>query len=109
MVVHIAEKENTSSKELPLPNEAEGTILCVVQKIVGAGFAEVICTDNETYMARIPGKMRRKIWIKEGDVILFLPWGTRDKKGEIIHKYEKGDVKTLLEKGLLPRELLEVA
>ncbi|MEM0340053.1 MAG: translation initiation factor eIF-1A [Acidilobaceae archaeon] len=96
------------NKELPLPSENEGTTLCVVKRIVGAGFAEVICANNEMYMARIPGKMRRKIWIKEGDVVLFMPWGTRDNKGEIVHKYEKSDIKALLELGVLPKELLEV-
>ncbi|MEM1927463.1 MAG: translation initiation factor eIF-1A [Acidilobaceae archaeon] len=105
----MIEREGGESKEIPLPSENEGTLVCVVRRIVGAGFAEVVCTDNEIYMARIPGKMRRKVWIKEGDVVLFMPWGTRDKKGEILHKYEKSDIKTLIESGVLPEELLEVA
>jgi len=101
------EEFKEKSRELPLPSSEEGTILCVVQRLIGAGYVEVLCTDNETYMARIPGKMRRKVWIKEGDVILFLPWGTRDKKGDVVHRYEREEVKFLLDSGLISEELLE--
>lgn len=96
-----------SKGDLPLPSEDEGTMLCIVDKVVGAGFVDVICTDGEKYRARIPGKMRRRVWIREGDVVLFLPWGTTDKKGEIVYRYLKDEARKLVEKGLLPEDLLE--
>lgn len=92
---------------MPLPSPEEGTVLCVVRRIVGAGFLEVFCTDDETYMARIPGKMRRKVWIKERDVVLFLPWGTRDKKGEVVYRYERDEVRRLIDMGLISEAMLE--
>ena len=94
-------------KEIPLPSEEEGTMLCVIQRVIGAGFLEVICTDGQVYKAWIPGKMRRRVWMHEGDVILFLPWGTRDMKGEVVYRYARDEVKKLLESGLLPQEFLE--
>lgn len=99
--------EEGRGRDMPLPSAEEGSLLCVVQRIVGAGYAEVLCTTGETYMARIPGKMRRKIWIKGGDVVLVLPWGTRDNKGEILHKYERDEVRRLIEAGLITEEFLE--
>ena len=93
--------------EIPLPSEDEGTIICIVQRIVGAGYLEALCQDGNTYMARIPGKMRRRVWIREGDVILFLPWGTRDMKGEVVYRYMKDEVRKLVEMGLIPAEMLE--
>ena len=103
----MSKREARGSESLPLPDPNEGTILCVVRRLIGAGFTEVICTDNDVYTARIPGKMRRKVWIKEGDVVLFLPWGTRDKKGEIVHRYERDEVKRLIDMGLISREFIE--
>ena len=100
-------KRDQRKEAMPLPSEDEGTILCVVQDIIGGGFLEVLCDDGETYKAWIPGKMRRRVWMREGDVILFLPWGTPDKKGEVVYRYDKSEVKTLLDKGILPRDLLE--
>jgi translation initiation factor 1A len=103
----LSKRDVRSSGEIPLPDPNEGTMLCVVQRIVGAGFTEVVCVDNDTYMARIPGRMRRKVWIKEGDIILFLPWGTRDKKGEIVYRYDRDEVKRLLDMGLISRDFIE--
>ncbi|MEN2999685.1 MAG: translation initiation factor aIF-1A [Acidilobaceae archaeon] len=107
----MKDREGAESRrqDMPLPSAEDGTIICVVQRLVGAGFVEALCTDGETYMARIPGKMRRKVWIKEGDVILLLPWGTKDRKGDIEHKYEKDEVRRLLDAGLISEELLESA
>ncbi|BAF34751.1 translation initiation factor 1A [Aeropyrum pernix K1] len=93
--------------EMPLPSEDEGTMLCIVQRVVGAGFLEVLCTDGEVYMARIPGKMRRRVWMREGDVVLFLPWGTADKKGEVVYRYLRDEVRKLIDMNLLPEELVE--
>ncbi|GAB6148158.1 translation initiation factor aIF-1A [Stetteria hydrogenophila] len=93
--------------EIPLPSEEEGTMICVVLRNLGGGFLEVKCTDGEVYKARIPGKMRRRTWIREGDVVLFLPWGTRDMKGEVVYRYVKSEVKKLIEEGVLDEELLE--
>ncbi len=104
----MARKHGKQKKgEMPLPNEEEGTMLCVVVQNVGAGFLKVYCTDGEHYMARIPGTMRRRVWIREGDVILFLPWGTRDMKGEVVYRYVKDEVRKLIEMGLITEDFLE--
>lgn len=100
-------REESRKGETPLPSEEEGTILCVIQRLLGAGFLEVVCTDGNTYKAWIPGKMRRRVWMREGDVILFLPWGTRDMKGEVVYRYARDEVRKLIESGLLPEEFLE--
>lgn len=95
--------------ELPLPDEKEGTMLCVVLRNLGGGFLEALCTDGETYKAWIPGRMRRRVWIREGDVILFLPWGTNDMKGEVVYRYLRGEVEELIKRGLISEEFIEEA
>ena len=75
--------------------------------MVGAGYIDVICTDGNTYRARIPGKMRRRVWIREGDVVLILPWGTSDNKGEVVYRYNREEVRKLVEKNMLPEDMLE--
>ena len=97
------------TKEFPLPNEEEGTMLCVVLRNLGGGFLEVFCVDGETYKARIPGKMRRRVWMRPGDVVLFAPWGTSDKKGDIVYRYIKNQVAKLIEMGLISQEFIEEA
>jgi len=100
-------RKQEAKNEMPLPSEEEATILCVITRNIGGGFLEVLCTDGEVYKARIPGKMRRRVWMREGDVILFLPWGTSDNKGEVVYRYSRDEVRRLIESGLISEEFLE--
>ncbi len=99
--------ERKRKGETPMPSEEEGTMLCVVRRNLGGGFLEVFCTDGEIYKAWIPGRMRRRMWMREGDIILFLPWGTRDMKGEVVYRYARDEVKKLMEAGLITEEFIE--
>ena len=99
--------EERGKGEPPLPSEEEGTMPCVVLRVLGGGFLEVRCTDGMTYKAWIPGRMRRRVWMRERDVILFLPWGTKDMKGEVVYRYGKDEVKKLIELGYIDEEMLE--
>jgi len=93
-------------RELLLP--AEGQVVGVVERLVGAEHAIVKCSDGYSRMCRIPGRMRRRVWIKEGDVVLVAIWDFQPtRKGDIIHRYERDEIKKLVEMNYIPRELLE--
>lgn len=94
-------------KEIPLPNES--TVLCVVDRLLGAEHMIARCADGRSRVVRIPGRMRRRVWIKEGDVILVAPWDFQPGKGDVLHRYASDEVKRLIEQGLLPKDFLEGA
>ncbi len=104
----IHKRGETSRGETPLPSDEEGTMLCVTEKLLGGNFVEVVCSDGNKYRAMIPGKMRRRVWIHEGDLVLFLPWGTPDNKGELVYRYSESESKELTKKGLVPKDLLDL-
>ena len=53
-------------------------------------------------MTRIPGKMKKRIWIREGDVILVKPWDFQsDEKADVIWRYTKTKSNWLERKGYL--------
>lgn len=98
--------EEERPEETPLPDES--TVLCIVEKLLGGDHFLAKCVDGNTRTTRIPGKFRKKVWIKEGDVVLVAPWDTQpDKKGDMVYKYRSDEVKKLVDMGLLPPELLE--
>lgn len=41
-----------------------------VTKMLGNGRLEALCFDGEKRLAHIRGKMRKKVWINQGDIIL---------------------------------------
>lgn len=98
-------KEGESEKELILPSE--GQVICVVSEMIGADHIKVICTDGVTRICRIPGRLRRRVWIKLADVVLVGIWDFQPNKGDVILKYERSHVQKLIKMGYLSKELLE--
>jgi hypothetical protein len=56
-------------------------------------------------MARIPGKMRRRQWVREGDLIIVWPWDFQDSKADVKHRYTKTQAMYLSRKGVLPDDV----
>ncbi|RLG80353.1 MAG: translation initiation factor IF-1A [Thermoprotei archaeon] len=94
-----------SSKEPPLPGE--GMVICGVIRHLGGDFLVAKCLDGVDRKIRIPGKMRRRVWINEGDLILVGIWDFSPERGEVIHRYSRSEVAKLLEKNVVPKEFLE--
>jgi len=97
------------SKEPVLPGEGE--VLCVVERVVGADHVLIRCLDNPelTRDGRIPGKLRRRVWIREGDIVIAAVWDFQPRKADIVYRYSRDELKRLLAKGLLPKEIAELA
>ena len=74
-----------SLKELVMPEQGE--ILGRVIKLTGGDQVVVKCTDGETRMCRIRGKLKRRMWIREKDIVLVSPWDFDDRKADILWRY----------------------
>lgn len=74
-------------KELVLPQAGE--ILGRVVKISGGNQVIVNCVDGITRLCRIRGKMKRRMWIRERDIVLVSPWDFDNKRADIIWRYIK--------------------
>jgi len=42
-------------------------------------------------MGRIPGRMKYRTWISEGDVVLAEPWAWQDEKANVEWRYDDDD------------------
>jgi translation initiation factor 1A len=69
---------------------------------MGGSRMTVLCNDGKERMCRIPGKMRKKIWVKEGDAVAITPWEVEgEKKADIVWRYGPLETSILRKKGLL--------
>ncbi|KAB7515349.1 translation initiation factor eIF-1A [Halosegnis rubeus] len=84
-------------KPLRMPDENQQ--FAVVTNMLGGGRVEVRCADGKERMGRIPGRMRFRTWINEGDVVLIEPWDWQDGKGDIEWRYDEQDAQQLREEG----------
>lgn len=87
-------------KELVLPGE--GQFLGVVLQMLGYDRMSVKCTDGHERLCRIRGKMKRRVWIKTGDVVLVAPWEFQSEhRGDILWRYTGSQADLLRKRGYL--------
>ena len=82
------------------PNKYD--ILGIVIKNYGQTRMNIKCQDGETRICRVRGKMKKRRWVREGDVVLISPWDFQStEKGDIIFRYTHNQAYWLREQGYL--------
>lgn len=95
----VSEPDELEQLMEPGPDDVYG----VVVKMYGYDRVLVECSDGKTRLCRIRGQLKRRIWIKEGDLVLVSPWDfQRDKRGDVWWRFTRGQALKLAEKGVLP-------
>jgi len=87
---------------LPLPRRNRGEVFGIASQLLGAARIRVMCEDNVSRMGRITGKMKKKMWIREGDLLVVRPWGFQEGKADILFRYSRTQSQYLARKNLLP-------
>jgi translation initiation factor 1A len=91
-------QEEIRRARIPQGNETLG----ILEQRLGASRCRVRCLDGKTRNCRIPGRLKRKLWVRENDVVLVEPWEFGgDEKGDIIFKYRPNQVMFLKQNGYL--------
>lgn len=85
-----------------MPNKGEEQLFGVVISTLGGSRMMVFCEDGKERVCRIPGKIKNKVWIKEGDYVIVQLWDTeKDKKGDIYWRYRDMEANFLKSRGYL--------
>jgi translation initiation factor 1A len=90
---------------LPLPRRNRGEVFGIASQLLGAARIRVMCEDNVSRMGRITGKMKKKMWIREGDLLILRPWGFQEGKADILFRYSRTQSQYLARKNLLPQSV----
>ena len=106
-LARLENPENASDGKIrvKMPNKKVNEMFALASQILGGRRVTVLCADGETRMARIPGKMRRRQWVREGDLIIVWPWDFQDSKADVKHRYTKTQAMYLSRKGVLPDDV----
>lgn len=46
----------------------------IVEHMLGENRVEVRSIDGKTRMGRIPSKMKKRVWLRAGEVVVLVPW-----------------------------------
>ncbi len=90
---------------LPLPRRNRGEVFGIASQLLGAARIRVMCEDNVSRMGRITGKMKKKMWIREGDLLIVRPWGFQEGKADILFRYSRTQSQYLARRNLLPASM----
>ncbi|KAJ5622549.1 eukaryotic translation initiation factor 1A Y-chromosomal [Penicillium herquei] len=95
-------KNENDNEKRELVFKEDGQEYAQVVKMLGNGRLEALCFDGEKRLAHIRGKLRKKVWINQGDIILLSLRDYQDEKGDVIMKYTADEARSLKAYGELP-------
>jgi len=99
-IVQQQQQQEEEIRRTPIPRDKQVLGLC--EQRVGGSRMKVKCMDGRTRICRIPGRLKRRLWVREGDTLLIEPWQLGgDEKGDVVFKYRPIQVDFLRRKGLL--------
>jgi translation initiation factor 1A len=91
-------EEEIRRVKLPRGNETMGLLLARL----GGSRCRVQCMDGKERICRIPGRLKRSLWVRENNIVIVEPWEFGgDEKGDIIFKYRQPQEKFLRKNGYL--------
>jgi translation initiation factor 1A len=86
-------------KKLVMPENGE--LFGRVVKLVGGDNIIVKTTDGKVRTCRIRGKIKRRMWIRDNDLVLIAPWDFQSGKADIIWRYIAAHADRLAHDGYL--------
>ena len=95
--------ENEEKRELIF--KEDGQEYAQVIRMLGNGRLEAMCIDGEKRMCHIRGKMRKKVWVNAGDIVLVGLREYQDSKADVILKYLADEARSLKQYGELPENI----
>ena len=96
-------KSESALKEIRLPEEGE--LFGRVLKMLGGENVLIKCTDGVTRRGRIRGKLKRRVWIRDNDIVIIAPWDFNEsEQGDIVWRFTLPQVEWLKENKHIPKD-----
>jgi translation initiation factor 1A len=75
-----------------LPKKRNREIFASAELMMGGNHIRVRCFDGITRLGRIRGKIKKRVWIREGDILIVVPWSFQDEKCDISYRYTRPQI-----------------
>mmetsp|Transcript_31629 Transcript_31629/g.68431 ORF Transcript_31629/g.68431 Transcript_31629/m.68431 type:complete len:145 (-) Transcript_31629:193-627(-) len=94
--------KNEGEEKRELIFKEDGQEYAQVLRMLGNGRLDAQCIDGVKRLCHIRGKMRKKVWVSTGDIILVGLRDFQDEKADVILKYNADEARSLKAYGELP-------
>lgn len=89
----------------PLPRGKE--VIGIIEQRLGGNKMIVSGVDGKERNCRVPGRLKRRLWLRPGDVVIIEPWELNDARGDVLLKYKPNQIEWLKKNGYLEKEEME--
>lgn len=98
-------KNENEEEKRELVYKEDGQEYGQVARMLGNGRLEAQCIDGKKRLCHIRGKMRKKVWVGQGDIVLVGLRDYQDEKADVILKYTADEARVLKQYGELPEHI----
>ena len=99
------EKPQQQENQYHYPTRArlprENQFIGIVLERLGGKRMSIKTTDKKIRNCRVPGKFKRKFWLRPGNIVLIQPWPDDDEKGDVVYQYQQNEIIQLRKRGLI--------
>ena len=88
-----------------LPNIKENEMFGIADQLLGASKIRVMCEDGVSRVGRIPGTIKKRMWIREGDLLIISIWDFEPSKCDVKFRYTKTQASNLSKRNKIPKNL----
>lgn len=93
--------EGETFTRVRLPNEKDLEQFAIVTQLMGSNQVKALCEDGQERQFRIPGKLLKKVWIRENDIIIIKLWDFQPSKGDVVWRFLGNQSEYLKRRGYL--------
>ena len=98
-------QEELEVSRIRVPRQDE--VLGMVEMMLGADKLRVKCEDGNVRISRIPGRLRKRVWVEPDDLVLVKPWVVQtNERADIVFVYTPTQANWLKRKGFLKSNTL---
>ena len=97
------EEKPVSRVKLPRGEQVIG----IIEQRLGGNKMMVSCLDGKSRNCRVPGRLKRALWLRPGNVVIIEFWELDKTRGDVIFKYRPNQVEWLKSHGYLKSEKSE--
>lgn len=82
-------------------------VIGIIEQRLGGNKMMVACLDGKRRNCRVPGRLKRSLWLRPDDVVIVEPWELDSERGDVIFKYRPNQIAWLKSHGFLKSEKTE--
>jgi len=94
------EENKITRVKLPRGRETIG----IIEQRLGGNKMMVNCLDGKARNCRVPGRLKRKLWLRPNDVVIIEPWELDNNKGDVLFKYRPNQIAWLKDNKYLDKD-----